>query len=142
MAKATQVRVIFYNSSTSAFQSACGLNHMCDEQRRGFLKALPIGERLLRQGLAAVFDEVSYLTIVQTATQLSSPQGLRNLVGKAILVVDPNEEMVRDFLEGYSKPEGSEEISVRLEEGYLDAGLNLVVEEIPPRQADGETSAS
>ncbi len=109
--------------------------------RGNFNKALLQGERLLRQSLTVLFPEVKYLTIVQLAMQLSSPEGLRKLVGKTLVVVDPNEGMLRDFLEGYSIPEGSE-IELTFQESHFDKDLLLVVEENPLRQESAQESAS
>lgn len=141
MANAMQVRVIFYNSSTGAFAAQCENENWSCEISRNFNKALLRGERLLRQSLTVLFPEVKYLTIVQLAMQLSSPEGLRRLVGKTLVVVDPNEGMLRDFLDGYSVPEGSE-IEVTFQESHFDKELLLVVEEIPLRQESAQESAS
>jgi hypothetical protein len=141
MANAMQVRVIFYNSSTGAFADQCENENWSCEMRGNFNKALLQGERLLRQSLTVLFPEVKYLTIVQLAMQLSSPEGLRKLVGKTLVVVDPNEGMLRDFLEGYSIPEGSE-IELTFQESHFDKDLLLVVEENPLRQESAQESAS
>lgn len=141
MANAIQVRVVFYDSSTGAFAAQCENERWSCEMSRNFNKALSHGERLLRQSLTTLFPEVKYLTILQAAMQLSSPEGLQKLVGKTLVVVDPSEEVLQEFLDGYSVPEGLE-IEVTFLESHFDKELLLVVEEIPLRQESAQEGAS
>lgn len=131
---AVTVRVIFYSSCMRAFKDELASRQSWNEDgRQGLQIGLKYGEVLLRQALTTIFREVQYLPLVQVATQLSSPQGLRALVGKTVFVVDPAEEMLRDFLEVYRTPEGSE-IGVLFQKSHFNDSLKLVVEDIPPPQ--------
>ena len=130
------VRVIFYYNSTSAFERASEVDKLQASAQEAFRRAITSGERLLRQGLSLVFNEVTYLTLVEAATKLSSPQGLRALVGKTIIVVNPDSTALQLFLGAYTRPE-NEQTEVHFSRASLDAGLKLTLESLPLPENEG-----
>jgi hypothetical protein len=116
-----------------AFKEELSKRQSWSEDGQGLQIGLMYGEALLRQALTTIFREVQYLPLVQVAAQLSSPQGLRALVEKTLIVVDPEDGQLRDFLECYSTPEGSD-IKVLFQKSHFNDSLKLVVEDIPPPQ--------
>jgi hypothetical protein len=139
MVETSSVRVIFYYNSTSAFERASEVEKLPATTQEAFRRALSSGERLLRQGLGVVFREVTYLTLVQAATKLSSPQGLRALAGTTIIVSNPDSAGLQLFLEAYARPE-NESTEVNFFKAFLDAGLKLVLEPIPYPKGEEENS--
>ena len=136
MVKDTSVRVILYTNSTSAFERASEVDKLQASAQEAFRRAVTCGELLLRQGLGVVFSEVTYLTLVEAATKLSSPQGLRALTGKTVIVVNPDSTALQLFLGAYTRPE-NEQTEVHFNRASLDAGLQLVLESLPLPENEG-----
>lgn len=133
----SSVRVIFYNNCTAAFEESVGVEKLPSSAQDAFRRALSFGERLLQQGLRAVFSEVTTLTLVEAGITLSSPQGLRSLAGKTIIIVNPDTDGLRRFLSAYSRPE-NEATEVQFYRASLDTGLKLFLESIAQPKSDGD----
>lgn len=131
----SSVRVIFYYNNCASFEDAVELEKKPSSYQEGFRAALNTGERLLRQGLSACFSEVEYLTLILAATKLSSPQGLKELAGKTIVVVNPDTPSMQQFLMAYTRPENAV-TEVKFLKASLDAQLKLTLEPVAESSED------
>jgi hypothetical protein len=104
-----------------------------EDYRRGFQAALSYVQVLLQHDLTKLCSEVSYLTMIEAAMQLTNDRGLQALVGKTVIVVNPEEGQLQKFLADYQSPKGSG-INVRFQRGRFDGNLQVVMEDVPPPQ--------